>query len=638
MIRYRDRCSFSATRHILFGVFVVLSAAQVSLGQASSAGPTRRVLILNSYHRDFPWTDHQEAAAEKVLNGAMEVLELYAEYMDTKRVFNEPYLELLRQTFRMKYDGVELDAIIATDDNALNFLLRYNRELFGDPPVVFCGINDFTKERLQGRNNFTGLVEVLDVKATIDLALKLRPATRRVVVVVDDTPTGMGQRKDVAAVARQYDNLTFEYLKGEDLTNEELLAKLRELPDDSIVLLTVWLRDKTGAYLPASEGGKRISANSPVPVYGIIDMFLGHGIVGGKLLNSETHGSTAAEMVLRILDGTSPADIPVQIQSNNPYMFDYRQLDRWSIDRSELPRGSVIVYRPSSFYAEYKHWLWGVVAAFAVLIALVAVLSWNILRRRQAELQREKLVAELAAKNDELERFTYTVSHDLKSPLITVGGFLGLLEQDVAEGNAAKATECIARALGATEKMHQLLDGILELSRIGRVVNPPERIALAELVDEALELLGGRISERGVRIEISPNLPVVHGDHLRLRETFQNLIENAVKYMGDQPEPRIDIGVRHHDNETVCFVRDNGMGIDPKYHEHVFDLFRKLDAHSDGTGAGLALVKRIIETQGGRIWVESDGAGQGSTFCFTLPAAVVVADDPTAEVELAVHS
>ncbi|NQU20134.1 MAG: GHKL domain-containing protein, partial [Candidatus Nealsonbacteria bacterium] len=114
----------------------------------------------------------------------------------------------------------------------------------------------------------------------------------------------------------------------------------------------------------------------------------------------------------------------------------------------------------------------------------------------------------------------------------------------------------------------------------------------------------------------------VFADRRRLLEVLQNLIDNAVKYMGDQPRPRIEIGSRRDGNETVCYVRDNGIGIDPRYGERIFGLFDQLDQSIDGTGIGLALARRIIEIHGGRIWVESDGLGHGSTFCFTVNSGV----------------
>ena len=239
--------------------------------------------------------------------------------------------------------------------------------------------------------------------------------------------------------------------------------------------------------------------------------------------------------------------------------------------------------------------------------------------RRRADEDRNRLVAELEAKNAELERFTYTVSHDLKSPLITIQGFVGQLEQDAASGKVDRMKGDMARIRHAAEEMHHFLDDLLELSRVGRVAKPSEEVSLGELAREAVELVGGSIAQRGAQVEISPELPIVFADRRRLAEVLQNLIENAVKFMGDQPEPRVEIGVRHQHDETVCYVRDNGVGINPRYHRRVFELFDKLDHRSEGTGVGLALVKRIIEVHGGRIWVESEGRGRGSAFCFVLP-------------------
>jgi PAS domain S-box-containing protein len=232
---------------------------------------------------------------------------------------------------------------------------------------------------------------------------------------------------------------------------------------------------------------------------------------------------------------------------------------------------------------------------------------------------RAALIAELEAKNAELERFTYTVSHDLKVPLITIRGFLGFLEQDALAGNIAQVKADMARILSAADKMQQLLDELLELSRIGRLMNPPEEIPLGELAREAVSLAAGRLAGRSVEVNIASDLPIVHGDRPRLRQVLQNLVDNAIKYMGSQPHPCVEIGARRDGEETVFFVRDNGIGIEPRYHDQVFELFAKLDHRSEGTGMGLAIIKRIVEVHGGRIWIESEGAGKGSTFCFTLP-------------------
>jgi signal transduction histidine kinase len=237
--------------------------------------------------------------------------------------------------------------------------------------------------------------------------------------------------------------------------------------------------------------------------------------------------------------------------------------------------------------------------------------------RLNAEL--EKRIEELANRNAELERFTYTVSHDLRSPIITVKGFVGMLNKDIREGRKDRIRNDMQRISNAADKMDALLSDLLELSRIGRLINPPEEIDLVELTYETLETVDGRLRAKNITTHVSPGLPTIYADRVRMSEVLENLLDNAAKYMGDQPNPLIEIGSRIDNNEQVIYVKDNGMGIEPQYQEKIFGLFEKLDSTSDGTGIGLALIKRIIEVHGGKIWVESDGPGKGSTFCFTIP-------------------
>jgi signal transduction histidine kinase len=244
----------------------------------------------------------------------------------------------------------------------------------------------------------------------------------------------------------------------------------------------------------------------------------------------------------------------------------------------------------------------------------------NLYNALQTELTvRKKLISELESINAELERFTYTVSHDLRNPLVTIKGFLGMLEKDIREGNLDRVEDDLHRISNAADKMHILLSELLELSRIGRIMNPPEEVDLGEVVREAIESLDARLRSTMMTVNSPLDLPTVYGDRTRLREVFENLIDNAVKYAGDRPDPCIEIGTRIGDQGTVIYVKDNGIGIEPQYHGKIFGLFEQLNPGNDGTGIGLALVKRIIETHGGNIWVESEGRGKGSAFCFTIP-------------------
>lgn len=242
----------------------------------------------------------------------------------------------------------------------------------------------------------------------------------------------------------------------------------------------------------------------------------------------------------------------------------------------------------------------------------------EITERKKAEMERETLIAELEAKNAELERYTYTVSHDLKSPLVTIRGFLGYLEKDALTGNTKKIKDDINRIDNAAQKMYALLNDLLELSRIGRIINEPTEMLFTDVVQDAIDLVSGQIKEKNINIQIQNTPARIYGDRMRLTEAIQNLTDNAIKFMGNQPQPHISIGaVSSEKNETVFFVSDNGVGIEKQYHERIFTLFSKLNAETEGTGIGLTLVKRIIEVHKGSIWLESR-AGKGTTFYFTL--------------------
>lgn len=256
----------------------------------------------------------------------------------------------------------------------------------------------------------------------------------------------------------------------------------------------------------------------------------------------------------------------------------------------------------------------------------IATLSQALERARQtqieldnAEKEKSQLIEELEAKNIELERFTYTVSHDLRTPLVTIKGFLGVFKEDFKVKRYDDLHSHIRRIENAADTMQTLLSDLLELSRIGRMVNPSETFNTNDLVNLVLELLSAPINQSKVIIEVQGEMPPLFADRQRIMEVYQNLIENGIKYMGNQKEPKIEIGCMKNSTEDVYFVKDNGIGINIKYKEKVFSLFDQLNKNADGSGVGLALVKRIIEFHNGRIWFESEGIeNKGTTFYFTV--------------------
>lgn len=247
-------------------------------------------------------------------------------------------------------------------------------------------------------------------------------------------------------------------------------------------------------------------------------------------------------------------------------------------------------------------------------------LSEAVERRREIlEAEVGKRTAELTAANEELERFTYTVSHDLKAPLITIRTFAELVERDLATSADERTRASLAHICDATQQMTTLLDDLLKLSRAGKMVSPAAGVEMTTVVRDAAAIHRVALERGKVSLRIAEDLGTVTGDKDRLVQVIQNLLDNALKYLGDQPHPVIEIGRASSSGGEAFFVRDNGIGIAAEYHEKVFGLFERLATHGEGSGVGLALVRRIITLHGGKTWIESAGAGQGTTVWFTLP-------------------
>ncbi|PQO28192.1 PAS domain S-box protein [Blastopirellula marina] len=243
----------------------------------------------------------------------------------------------------------------------------------------------------------------------------------------------------------------------------------------------------------------------------------------------------------------------------------------------------------------------------------------DITERIESERVRETLIRHLEGTNAELKQFTYTVSHDLKSPLITIKGFLGILAEDLESNDQEAIQEDLSIIGSAADGMKQLLDDLLELSRIGRNVKSRSTISLPEVVGEAITLLAGEIESRDADVRCSCGDLAIYGDPVQIRQLMQNLIDNAIKH-NREPNPLVEISAAQDEDFVVVEVADNGPGVAVEFQDRIFQLFDKLDPESGGTGIGLAIVKRIIDFHGGTITLESDGKGHGCKFILRLPA------------------
>ncbi|MHA1449572.1 MAG: sensor histidine kinase, partial [Candidatus Hodarchaeales archaeon] len=229
----------------------------------------------------------------------------------------------------------------------------------------------------------------------------------------------------------------------------------------------------------------------------------------------------------------------------------------------------------------------------------------------------EKSFSEVEERNVELEEFFYAVLHELPGPIVTINGYLTLLQNDLSGGKIDQLDSYIERARKTVTRMEQRLNALENLVSIKRNQRHPGWVSINDLVQDIVETVP-ELSNQHVSLVIEPDLPKVYGDRFQIHLLLENLLTNALKFKGEDRDLSIKIGCKTDQNKSIFFIRDNGKGLDPRDHERIFNLFERLNPEIPGTGTGLTIVRKIVQAHGGRIWVESDGIDCGSTFYFTF--------------------
>ncbi len=363
----------------------------------AEANNTQKVLVLHSYHQGYLWTDMIQEGLSRSLSASSPKAELYVEYMNTKRQTAGTMFPQLQELYKRAYANVKFDVIVASDNNALDFLLLYRDRLFPGVPVVFCGINDIFKYRFDPTSGYTGVSEDLDIVSTIQIALKLHPGIKKFAVITDTTETGLINLGLLRKAADRFPAISFIELHR--LTASQLNSRLKQLGDDTIVLNLSFFRDPEGRTFTPQKGMEFIVSASHRPVYTVWDFYMAPGAVGGKLLSGRLQGENAAALTGRILRGEKAGTIPIVV-SPTAYMFDYAGLQTFGISESQLPADSLVTGKPDTFYTRYKYYLWIGAALFAVQVVIISLLSWNIARRRREETARQKAEEALHETNE----------------------------------------------------------------------------------------------------------------------------------------------------------------------------------------------------------------------------------------------
>ena len=614
-------------------LFFGLLALTVACPSVFAQDGRKRVLILNSYHPGFPWSDGITYGMVETLRAAHPDIDIRIEYMDTKRQpsnLDSPYMRHVLDYLRHKYEGMHLDAVLCSDGWALRFAHEHRDGLLAGAPVVFCGAHGAEVPRMD-RSQFTGLLEFLDREATVDLALRLHPEAHRLVVITNTAGGATANYEPIRDHCRRnHPDRELVLLDAKDLSGAELVEAMRCQPPGTVAIFSDFFHDRTGAYISPKWLVPTLARESDVPMYVYGEAYFGLGVVGGKITSGYHHGRDAATMALRILDGESPADIPIQETSLNRHLFDWRQLKRFGIDESELPAGSQVHFHPYSVYEEHRELIWAVGIGFVVMGLLVAVLAGNILRRRRAEREQRELQQQLhhAHKMEAIGQLAGGIAHDFNNLLAIIQGNAELL---AGRHEAGEAHEHVRQIVRAAKRGSSLTGQLLAFARKGAVREEPVDVHAA--IDEVASILThGFDRSITVRRQFAAEQHTVLTDPAQLHSALLNLALNARDAMPDGGELLLATTNRQIDRAerksgaprggsyVEIVVRDTGEGIPEDVLPRIFEPFFTTKEPGKGTGLGLAAVYGFAQTHRGAIDVESR-PGEGATFRMLLPTA-----------------
>jgi len=351
------------------------------------ANNPKEVLLLHSYHKGYIWSDDISKTIEKQFAKHKDI-ELTTVYMDTKRVADPIYLDKLAALYKQQFRKRSFDLIIASDNNAFDFAIRYHEYLFKNLPVLFCGINNFDKALLDENNMkqyMTGVVEQVDLEKNFELIEDLHPNIGKLLIINDRSKTGLAVKRDLRNIITKYEKkFNIEYVDKMEI--ESLKKKVSQLGANDVILFVLLFKDTTGKYFTYKQSFKEIKAASNVPIYGLWDFYLNYGIVGGLLTSALAQGEAVSNMAIKVLNGIDVKKIPVIEKSPNRYMFDYNELDRFNIDVSTHLEDYTVINEPSSVYRQFTKFIVTAVIIIMILSTVVVILRANIQRRKKVEL------------------------------------------------------------------------------------------------------------------------------------------------------------------------------------------------------------------------------------------------------------
>jgi signal transduction histidine kinase len=592
---------------------------------ARAAEEESRVLILNGLDPYLPAYLAIDAAMRASLaSETTRRIVLYSETLDTQRFAIEHLEPEEVALLTKKYSALPIDVVVTVTRPAFDFFVRHGKQIWPGARLVFHGLPDPGSEPVAVPPNATGLVNRDDFGGTIDIARRLQPSARRILVVSGVSPLDMElERRARQVLPTLAGAMSVEFLSGSPLP--ELVARVAKEPADAIVLYLTQFRDRDNRpYLPRQVLSE-ISSVSKAPVYGLFQTYVGFGVAAGSMEFYEDRGRVVGQLVREALAGRPAAAGRAVSSVPSRCVADERALERWSLDERRLPSGCEVRFAARPLWRQY----WWQIALTLALIAVQAMLIATLLaqrrRRRIAESESQKRFSEMAHMNRRVAigKLSESLAHELNQPLGAIHNNAGAAEM-LIKADPPKLQE-VAEILADIKRDDQRASDIIARTRkmMRKAEFQPQGIDLKETIDEAIEMLAADASVNGVslRTELDPGLPKARADRIQVQQVILNLALNAIEALDERHADRRELVIRAtraNGKEAEVSVADSGRGIPAELLPRIFEPF--VTSKTTGMGLGLAISRTIVESHGGRIRAENAPAG-GAVFHFTLPLA-----------------